>query len=112
MLNGINFMTGKKYENFDNVIAHKSFFVAFYIVCAQVFSDGNHRVALEYLKSQGLDHEKSVQIIKMIDVVRRKTNLSWETIHQFIQILINNIMLVKKSHHVDDLVTQFEKFLI
>jgi len=45
----------------------------------------------------------------MIDNARRTKNLSWEDIHDFIQILISNIILVQGE---DELNEKIEKMFI
>lgn len=116
ILNGINFATGKKYNNFDNVLSYKYFFVSFYIVGGQVFSDGNHRTALYYLQSKEIQPEKSIKIIKLIDTVIRKINLSWDQIHEFVQILIDNLAFIKETKNIslqiDQLINNAEKMFI
>lgn len=95
MLNGINFLTGVIFKNYSKVIQYKYFFISLYILAGQVFSDGNHRVVLEYLQTLGFDQIKSTKILNTIDSIRRRTNLDWDSIHGFIQNLIDNIVLIK-----------------
>lgn len=95
LLEGKNFITGIKYKHFDLASHAHPFIISCYILAGQVFSDGNHRVVFEYLTSQGFEFAKSIKYIQMIDHCRQTKNLSWENIHEFIQILISNIVAVK-----------------
>ncbi len=95
LLNGKNFITKEKFKHFNSVTHAHPFIIGCYILAGQIFSDGNHRVVLEYLQSTGLSFLKSVKYIEMIDHARRNKNLSWENIHEFIEILISNIFVVK-----------------
>ncbi len=101
LLQGINFLTGMEFKYFDKVSHSHPFIISCYILAGQVFSDGNHRVVLEYLNSQGFDFEKSIKYIQMIDCCRRNKDLSWENIHQFIQTLITNIFVVKGENELN-----------
>jgi hypothetical protein len=94
LLNGINFITGKKFTSFYLVSQSKihPFIISCYILAGQVFSDGNHRVVMEYLHLTGHSYSKSIKYIEMIDNARRTKYLSWENIHEFIQTLISNIV--------------------
>jgi hypothetical protein len=97
MLHGINYITGKKFKGYDLscITKYNYFFISLYILAGQVFSDGNHRVTIEFLQTQGFDYPKALQTINQIDLIRRKTSLDWDSIHNFIQVLINNIIAVK-----------------
>ena len=85
------------------------FIISCYIIVGQIFSDANHRVVLKYLDSIGFSYSKSIKYIEMIDNARRTKNLSWEDIHDFIQILISNIILVQGE---DELNEKIEKMFI
>lgn len=95
LLNGINFETNEKFKHFNSVAHAHPFIITCYILAGQVFSDGNHRVVLEYLQTIGFSFDKSIKYIQMIDNARRNKNLDWENIHEFIQTLISNIVVVK-----------------
>jgi hypothetical protein len=85
ILNNINFLTGKKYNNIENMKPRiRHVLIAYYILAGQVFSDGNHRVTIEYLKSHNFRNEQIEKIIYEIDMNRRNI-VSWENIHDYIQ---------------------------
>jgi len=95
LLNGINFKTGTLFKDFDLVTSTHPLIISCYILAGQIFSDGNHRVVFKFLESQGLTFDKAAKYIKMIDNARINKNLSWDNIHDFIQLLISNIITVK-----------------
>jgi hypothetical protein len=95
LLNGLNFKTGEKFKYFDSVKNAHPFIISCYVLAGQVFSDGNHRVVLQYLNSIGYSYLRSIKYIEMIDNARRTKDLSWENIHDFIQKLLFNICCIQ-----------------
>ena len=94
ILSNINYMTGYKFNNIKYVEKYKYFFVSFYILAGQVFSDGNHRVCYHYLLTQPINKDRISGIIGSIDSCRRHKNIYWDNLHEFIQKLIDNLGLV------------------
>lgn len=73
-LSGINCKTNKPISWFHDVnIKYRVTLTACYIINAQVFSDGNHRTALQYLENSGLfDEGISIKLIDQIKSARYK----------------------------------------
>ncbi len=71
-VNGINHFTNEEIEWFKNVSPkYLVFLIGCYIINAQVFSDGNHRTAYEYiLKSGYFTQEETNFLIEKIKIIR------------------------------------------
>ena len=112
ILAGINYKTGKKFNNINWVQGLKHFLIALYIISGQVFSDGNHRTSYQYLISIGTDKEKAVRTIKMIDTCGKKKQIDWSNIHEFIQKLINNLTEIISDKNEQLVFEKIENFFI
>lgn len=112
MLADVNFMTKIEFENIKYVQKFKYFFVSFYILAGQVFSDGNHRVCYHYLYECGINKNRISSIIGLIDICRRHKNIDWDNLHDFIQKLINNLFLIVSQRDDTILVEKIENLFI
>lgn len=109
----INYKTGKLFNNIKYVERYKYFFVSLYILAGQVFSDGNHRVCYQYLISHGINNVKVSRIIDMIDLFYRSNkNICWENLHEFIQKIINNLVMEVDLKNENLLLEKIEKIFI
>lgn len=112
MLSNVNFITKIEFENIKYIQKYKYFLVSFYILAGQVFSDGNHRVCYQYLLTQGIDENKINSIIGTIDSFRRYKYIDWYNLHEFIQKLINNLVVVINQKNENLLLEKIENLFI
>ena len=112
ILTGINFTTGKQFDNISFIKQYKYFIVAIYLIAGQIFTDGNHRVCQQYLNYQGFPYDKSINIIKIIDNCRRIQTIDWENIHEFIQKIINNLAKIITNKNENLILEKIENLFI
>lgn len=112
LLSNINYESKIKFENIDYVSKYKYFLITFYILAGQVFSDGNHRVCHQYLLANGIEEIKILNIIRTIDSCRRYRIIDWNNLHEFIQKLINNLVLIVTQRDESIIMEKIENLFI
>lgn len=112
LLNNLNFKTKNLFIGIEIVGKYKYFLISSYIIAGQIFTDGNHRTVIKYLKHNGYDCERINTIINLIDNVIISKNVRWDNIHEFIQKLIDNIVHVINTNCENLLVEKIENLFI
>lgn len=110
MLKGQNFQSTKIYEQFEQLNKYKFLVVCYYIVVGQVFSNGNHRVGIEFLMSNHIDKLNATNIVNIMDISRNVNQIGWENIHDFIQIII--FKLVKMINEKINFMEKIENIFV
>ena len=92
LLNGKNYQTNKYYKQIEKIISYIHIIHVSYILIGQIFTDRNHAVCFKYLLSKQISKSECEKIINQIDYARQIKLIVWENLHEFIQIIINNIV--------------------
>lgn len=112
LINGVNFKTKLPFNNVAIFKKYHYFLIPVYIISGQIFTDGNHRTAIEYLTNLGYNSPRINLLVNLIDKCIKEKNVRWETVHEFIQKIIDNVACVIDNNNENLLIEKIENLFI